>query len=642
MLGDVSVDPIRGNVSFGSGKQAWAFTIPSFAKLFAGKVPNLDTFISRLWGEHYYDEETKKFYSEPFSPSKKPLTRYAVQIILDPLVKMFNACFNNDFTSLDALLPKVGLTLNAQERELRDGKLIRTVMGRWLPVADTLTRMIIEKLPSPKVAQKYRVENLYTGPKDDECARAIRECDPNGPLTIFISKMIDPKGDGKRFYAFGRIFSGTVKSQQEVRILAPNFVFGENHDLTVMKIPGTQLFFGPKLANVAEVPCGNTVSISGLEKVLSKSGTITTSSSGHPIAPMKFSVAPVVRTSIAPVSNSQLSKFTAALQRLEKVDPCLQVITKKDEFIIAGAGEFHIEVALNELRAILGDDVPIKTSPPIVEYNETVTAKSSVVCLAKSPNGHNRLFFTAEPLSEKLCKAIEQKTLEEKDQKVRAKQLCDEFDWDKNDAAKVWCWKGTNVVVDMSFGVSYLLEILPHVKSAFESICDEGVLCGEPLRGVRFNLHDAKLHADTIHRGPGQIIPAATQVFKAAMLAAKPAVVEPFFLAEIETDNKTVSAVYSTVNGSRGKVVEQIPKEGTPLTVVKAHLPVEKSFGFDKLLRANTSGHGFLQLMFSHWQNMPGDPTVSKTPANDTVMQVRKRKLMKEEIPKLEEFNDKL
>jgi len=357
---------------------------------------------------------------------------------------------------------------------------------------------------------------------------------------------------------------------------------------------------------------------------------------------MRFSVSPVVRTSVSPEKSSDLNKFTAALQRLEKVDPCLLVITKKKEFIVAGAGEFHVEVAIGELKAMLGPDVPVKISPPIVEYNETVTVKSPIVCLAKSPNGHNRLFVTAEPISEKLCNAVEKSLLEEKDQKLRAKQLAEQYGWDRTDAGKVWFWKGTNAMVDMSFGISNLQEIMPHVKSAFEDICSEGILCGEPLRGVRFNLHDAKLHTDAIHRGPGQIIPASQQVFRAALLASKPALVEPYFLAEIETSNKTVSAVYTTVTGSRGKVIDQTPKEGTPLTVMKAHLPVEKSFGFDRKLREDTSGAGFLQLMFSHWQLMPGDPYEGKSLANTMVLTVRKRKELKEELPRLEEYNEKL
>ena len=72
-----------------------------------------------------------------------------------------------------------------------------------------LLEMMIWHLPSPGVAQKYRVENLYEGPLDDVYATAIRNCDPDGPLMLYVSKMI-PASDKGRFFAFGRVFSGKV------------------------------------------------------------------------------------------------------------------------------------------------------------------------------------------------------------------------------------------------------------------------------------------------------------------------------------------------------------------------------------------------------------------------------------------------
>lgn len=68
---------------------------------------------------------------------------------------------------------------------------------------------MIWHLPSPGTAQKYRVENLYEGPLDDQYANAIRTCDSKGPLMLYVSKMI-PASDKGRFFAFGRVFAGTV------------------------------------------------------------------------------------------------------------------------------------------------------------------------------------------------------------------------------------------------------------------------------------------------------------------------------------------------------------------------------------------------------------------------------------------------
>lgn len=56
----------------------------------------------------------------------------------------------------------------------------------WLPASEALLEMMIWHLPSPDRAQKYRVENLYEGPLDDKYATAIRNCDPTGPLMLYV------------------------------------------------------------------------------------------------------------------------------------------------------------------------------------------------------------------------------------------------------------------------------------------------------------------------------------------------------------------------------------------------------------------------------------------------------------------------
>lgn len=77
--------------------------------------------------------------------------------------------------------------------------------------------MFVLHLPSPRAAQKYRVKHLYEGPITDEVGKAISTCDPNGPLCMFVSKMV-PTPDYSRFYAFGRVFSGTIATGDKVRI----------------------------------------------------------------------------------------------------------------------------------------------------------------------------------------------------------------------------------------------------------------------------------------------------------------------------------------------------------------------------------------------------------------------------------------
>ena len=90
-------------------------------------------------------------------------------------------------------------------------------MRNWLPAGETLLQMIAIHLPSPLTAQNYRMEQLYEGPKDDAVATAFKNCDADGPLMAYISKMV-PTSDKGRFYAFGRVFAGKIATGQKVGI----------------------------------------------------------------------------------------------------------------------------------------------------------------------------------------------------------------------------------------------------------------------------------------------------------------------------------------------------------------------------------------------------------------------------------------
>ncbi len=58
----------------------------------------------------------------------------------------------------------------------------------------------------------------------------MKNCDPNGPLMMYISKMV-PTSDKGRFYAFGRVFSGKIATGQKCRIMGPNYLPGKKEDL---------------------------------------------------------------------------------------------------------------------------------------------------------------------------------------------------------------------------------------------------------------------------------------------------------------------------------------------------------------------------------------------------------------------------
>ena len=201
---------------------------------------------------------------------------------------------------------------------------------------------------------------------------------------------------------------------------------------------------------------------------------------------------------------------------------------------------------------------------------------------------------------------------------------------------------GPNFLVDQTKAVQYLNEIRDAMESAFQNVTKEGVLAEESLRGVRFNILDVELHPDAIHRGGGQIIPTARRVYYAAEMTATPRYQEPVYLCDISTPGDVMSGVYQCFSQRRGVVFSEESVQGTPLLVVKAYLPVAESFGFTAHLRSLTSGQAFPQCVFSHWDIINQDPFDVKSKAYEITMQIRKRKGLKQELPVLADYIDKI
>ena len=247
---------------------------------------------------------------------------------------------------IPTLLEKLEIKLTSDEKDLEGKALLKVVMRKFLPAADALLEMMILHLPSPVTAQKYRMETLYEGPHDDINAIGIRDCDPKGPLMLYVSKMV-PTSDKGRFYAFGRVFSGTVRSGLKVRIQGPNYTPGKKEDLFIKAVQRTILMMGRFVEPIEDVPAGNILGLVGIDQFLLKSGTLTTSESAHNMRVMKFSVSPVVQVAVDVKNAQDLPKLVEGLKRLTKSDPCVQAWhSESGEHIVAGAGELHLEICL--------------------------------------------------------------------------------------------------------------------------------------------------------------------------------------------------------------------------------------------------------------------------------------------------------
>merc|ERR1712113_523327 len=179
---------------------------------------------------------------------------------------------------------------------------------------------------------------------------------------------------------------------------------------------------------IEDVPAGNICGLVGVDQFLVKTGTITTFKDAHNMRVMKFSVSPVVRVAVECKNPADLPKLVEGLTRLSKSDPMVQIIQDESgEHIIAGAGELHLEICLKDLEEDHAQ-IPLKKSDPVVSYRETVTEESSIMCLSKSPNKHNRLFMKATCMPDGLPEDIDNGDVSNKqDFKIRGRYLADKM-----------------------------------------------------------------------------------------------------------------------------------------------------------------------------------------------------------------------
>lgn len=289
--------------------------------------------------------------------------------------------------------------------------------------------------------------------------------------------------------------------------------------------------------------------------------------------------------------------------------------------------------------------IEIITENPFVTYKETVSGVGNN-SMAKSMNHHNRLTCNAEPMSEGLVVDIENGDLNFRmEAKEKIRKLVG-HGFDKNEASKIWAFGPEddcpNIILDATKGCQFMHEIKDSLVMGFKQATNAGVLCEEGVRGLRINVNDTTLHADSIHRGAGQLMPTAKRVYYACQLKAEPRLQEPFFLCEITCPNDVVGNVYTCLTQKRAEIVGEEPIDNTPLTMIRAYLPVAESFGFTAYLRSNTSGKAFPSCSFHHYGLMLSDPLADyENPSTKVIKEVRFRKGMKPEIGKVTDYEDK-
>ncbi|KAH8998757.1 Calreticulin family-domain-containing protein [Lactarius hatsudake] len=639
---DLRLSPERGNVCFASTDMGWCFTLRSFAQMYAETYGSLDVmaFADRLWGDIYFNNNTRKFTRKAVDPESP---RTFVQFVLDPLYKLYSSVLSEETDGLKDTLAGLNIHLKPVMYKMDVRPLLKAVLDQFFGPATGLVDMIIEWIPDPVRGATNKVERTYTGPMNSEIATAMKECRSDGPVSVHVTKLYHAT-DAQSFRAFGRVLSGTLKKGAQVKVLGEGYSPEDEEDMMIVTVDDLWVSGSRYFVPVEEVPAGNLILIGGVDASITKTATLVSTDIEDDLyifRPIKHMTQSVLKVAIEPIAPSELPKMLSGLRSINKSYPLLSTkVEESGEHVIIGTGELYLDCVLHDLRKLFAE-IEIKVSDPVTKFCETVLETSALKCYADTPNKKNRLTMIAEPLERGIAEDIETGRVN--------MRMTENYKWDLLASRSVWAFgpdeHGPNALLDdtlpSQIDKKLLGTVREHIKQGFQWGAREGPLS---MRNVKFRILDASLAQEPIFRGGGQIVPTARRVCYSSFLMATPRLMEPVYYVEVQAPSDCISAVYTVLARRRGHVTQDLPKAGSPLYTVKALIPVIDANGFETDLRTATQGQAFCLQVFDHWSIVPGDPTdqsIKLRPlepasgqalARDLVLKTRRRKGLGDQI----------
>ena len=445
-------------------------------------------------------------------------------------------------------------------------------------INDVIFDMVVRHLPSPRVAQKYRIPNIWKGEPSSPIGAAMSATETNGPTSFMVTDITMDPNAGE--IATGRLFSGKLQKGMEL------YVAGTKAKNRVQHV---SLFMGPERLMVEEVTAGNIAAIIGLSDAFAGT-TMSTIPDMVPFEEIRHVSEPVVTVAIEPKHMSDLPKLIEVMRKVGKEDASLRVEINQEtgEHLLSGMGELHLEIT--QYRIVNDYKVEIEASKPIVVYRETVQHPGGPF-EGKSPNKHNRFYFEVETLPEGIVRAIRDGEIPQgksfKDLKTLVSKM-DGLGLSRDEGRGLIAVEGTNMLLDVTKGIQYLNETMDLIVDAFKEAMGRGPLANERVYGLKVRLVDAKLHEDSIHRGPAQTIPAARSGMYGAMVLGDRQLLEPLQKVTVNVPQDILAGATRELQRRRGEILD-MTSVGDLQTIV-AKVPVAEMFGFASDIRSATAG----------------------------------------------------
>jgi elongation factor G len=377
--------------------------------------------------------------------------------------------------------------------------------------------------------------------------------DPEAPVSALAFKTFNDPYSGR--VTLLRVASGTLKSDA---------TYWNTRAEDSERVGTLLLAQGKQGESTGSLVCGDIGSVAKLK--LSNSGD-TLCSKEKPVKLRWFEVtSPAISFAVEPKAKGDEEKIGEAMHRL--LDEDIGLAANRDpqtgEFLVSGAGQLHVEIAVAKLKNRFKVDVILH--PPKVPYRETIKATADGHGRHKKQTGGRGQFADCRIIMEPLPRG-------------------EKFEF-----------------ADEIFGGSIPLNYRPAVDKGIQEAAAGGYSTGFPVVDFKVRLVDGQYHDVDSSELAFKI--AGSLAFKDAMAKAKPVLLEPVMNVEIVTPEDYMGDVMSDLSQRRGRPQGMDAGDNHTQTV-KATVPLAEMLDYSQALTSMSQGRSSFTMTFSHYEEVP-------------------------------------
>jgi elongation factor G len=379
--------------------------------------------------------------------------------------------------------------------------------------------------------------------------RAVSDSEP--PAVVVFKTMSDPFAGRISFF---KVISGVLKNDAALENYSRRGQERFSH-LSVMQ--------GRKAVEVLELHAGDIGAVAKLRDTLTGD---TLGAKGSDIAVELHALPePAMTYAIEPKSRADEDKLAPAIHKLMEEDLLIRFFRdpQTNEFLIAGAGQPHIEAIVSRLKKRYHAEVTLKA--PKVPYRETIRAKGEAHGRHKKQSGGHGQFGDCKIRMEPMPRG------------------------------------GGFEFASEVFGGAIPRNFIPAIEKGIVEAAARGYLAGYPVVDFRAIVYDGSYH--DVDSNELSFKTAGRLAFKKAMEVCKPVLLEPIMKVEIEAPDDFAGSVMGDLNSRRGRVQGMESKGRT--TVVNAEVPMAEMLTYGTQLTSMTQGKGSYRMEMDHYDIVP-------------------------------------